>query len=137
MAMAIPVSFQFTDFRARLIAARPRRILLLLLGLWLTNMVDTRLTLMAHQQGLLHELNPVASRLLDVSPAGVYVYKLLLVVAGSCLLWWCRRHRVAEMAAWFTTLAYVGVCVHWQTCYDAFLSEEFSEALAALAVTGV
>lgn len=137
MAVAIPVSFQFTDFRARLIAARPRRVLLLLVGLWLTNLVDARLTLMAHGQGLLYELNPVASRLLDVSPTGVYVYKLLLVVAGSCLLWRCRRHRVAEMAAWCTTLAYVGVCVHWQTCYDAFLSEEFSDVLPALAAARI
>lgn len=137
MAMAIPVSFDFADAGARLVAARPRRILLLLLGLWLTNLVDARLTLEAHGQGLLYELNPVASILLNVSPAGLFAYKLGLVLFGSLLLWQCRQHRIAELAAWFTSLTYVAVCLHWQTCYNTFLSEDFAEEIAALAAAGI
>lgn len=135
MAIAIPVSSNFADLKARLTAARPRRVALLLVGLWLTNLVDARLTLEAHGQGLLCELNPVASQLIDLSPTSLYAYKLLLLLFGTFLLWRCRRYRIAELAAWLMTLTYVGVCLHWQSCYNVFLSEDFSEELAALAAT--
>ena len=42
------------------VGARPHRVICLVMGIWLINGFDLALTLLAHEQGLLEEQNPVA-----------------------------------------------------------------------------
>jgi hypothetical protein len=112
------------DLRRGLGLARPRRMLLIITALWLTNLFDVGLTLMAHSQGILYELNPVVVWLLGVGPQAGGLYKVAMVVVGTSLLWRVRRHALAELAAWTMLFVYVLVAMHWQRCYESFLALE-------------
>ena len=96
---------------------RGRRLLLLLLGVWLVNLFDLGFTLVASEQRLMTELNPLASRVMGWGTAAIIAYKLLLLTLGSAILWWQRRRLLTELALW----AYAGICVglalHWQNIY--------------------
>ena len=93
-------------------ARRPRRVVALLILLWVLNLFDLAYTIQAHQTGHFHELNPIARDLLD-SPWVLAGFKLLAVLLGSLILLHLRRHRLAELAAWFLCLAYVALVLRW------------------------
>jgi len=131
MATALTDQPQLSPLLDRPAAERSRRMLVLLGGIWVMNLFDASLTVTAHSQGLLHELNPLANHILAYQPTLVYSYKLGLVLLGSCILWQLRRWRSAELAAWVLLLTYVGVCLHWDVCYKFFCSPEFADDVLA------
>src|SRR5262245_33165253 len=73
--------------------ARGRRLLLLLIGVWLVNLFDLGFTLVACQQRLMTELNPLAQYVMSWGTPALIVYKFVLVASGSAILWWQRRRR--------------------------------------------
>lgn len=91
---------------------RPRRVIGLLIILWVLNIFDLAYTIPAHRTGHLHELNPIARDLLD-SPWVLAGFKLLAVSASTVILVYLRRLRLAELAAWFLCLVYVALAIRW------------------------
>ena len=104
-----------------LVAARSHRVICLLAGMWLINLFDVVLTVLAHRQGMLHELNPIAERLLLHGPWAVLTYKLALVASASAVLVTYRTRFLAEMAATGLLLIYALVAVQWRLCYELYV----------------
>ncbi len=102
-------------------ASRSRRILILLAGVWMLNAFDLGFTILAHAQGALLELNPIANLLLAYGTEAVIAYRLGIVLFGTSLLWWARRHRLTEMGTWLVMVAYVAVALRWHHFYDVQL----------------
>lgn len=102
--------------------SRPMRMLLILAALWLTNFFDAGLTLLAHAQGVLHEVNPVGEWLLSQGPHAVVAFKMIMLLIATGLLWHLRRHPLAELAAWAELAACVLVCLHWRAYYEVYIS---------------
>lgn len=119
--------------------SRSHRVICLVAGIWLFNAFDLILTLLAHKQGMLLEVNPVAYQVLLWGAVPIVIYKTTLVLGGSVGLLWFRSRRAAELAAIVVLAAYVLVAVRWHLCYElhmlsATANVEWSE-LAALGVT--
>ncbi len=98
---------------------RARRLLLLLLGVWLVNLFDLGFTLVATEQRLMTELNPVARLVMNWGTGAVVIYKLLLLIVGSAVLWWQRHRLLTELVLWGYAVVCVGLAVHWQNLYHA------------------
>ncbi len=109
-----------THVVAWFVGARSHRVLCLIAGIWLLNGFDLALTIMAHQQGLLSELNPLARRLLVDGPVWITLYKVGLVLIGTYPLIRFRTSRIAEMGALCVLLVYALLAVHWNTCYELY-----------------
>lgn len=93
-------------------ATRPRRVVSLLVLLWVLNIFDLAYTIQAHRTGHFLELNPIARDLL-YSPWALAGFKLVAVSVGSVILLCLRRHRLAELATWFLLLAYASLTIRW------------------------
>lgn len=107
------------------VEARSHRVLCFLAGIWMLNGFDLVFTLMSHEQGVLHEQNPLARHLLETSPASVFFYKLGLVLIGSYPLIKYRAARVTEMGALVILFVYTTLAVRWSVCYDYYLVISF------------
>jgi hypothetical protein len=94
--------------------SRPIRLVLLLLLLTLLNGFDLGFTLLADHHERLIELNPVAARCIGQG-RWLYLagYKVALVTFGVSILWFLRRHVLAECAAWLAVSTYVVVAWRW------------------------
>ena len=57
--------------------------ILLVLCIWLLNAFDLAFTVYAHQQGVLHEANPVARGMLEGGTVVIMLYKVGMVLIGS------------------------------------------------------
>ena len=114
--------YEVSSFAARLGSSRPLRMMLLIGALWMTNCFDAALTLVAHHQGVLHEMNPVGLWLLDINPQALVPYKFLMVLVGTSLLWRIHRHALAELAAWTVLGVYIIVAIRWFTYYEVYLA---------------
>jgi hypothetical protein len=90
------------------------RIAMLLFVLAMLNLVDLAYTLFAHHIGWLNEMNPVADAFLSqgLEPS-LICYKLLMVIAGSTMLWRLRGSSWAAPACWLLVAANVGMSVLW------------------------
>ncbi|MCP4594529.1 MAG: hypothetical protein GY842_27675 [bacterium] len=102
------------------VEARSHRVLCLLAGLWVINVFDLMLTLIAARQGLLHESNPVAAFILTRGPQAVCFYKCVLVAGGSVILIRYRRRLLAEFTAAAMLTVYALVAVRWKWCYELY-----------------
>ena len=87
----------------------------ILLGLLaLLNLVDLFCTLFAYHLGMLNEVNPLASAFLVAGLEPSFIsYKLLLVLAGSTMLWKLRRTGWTIPACWLLISAYAALSVVW------------------------
>jgi hypothetical protein len=114
---------------------RERRVLFLLAGAWLLSGFDLGFTLVARSMGSLRELNPVAAYLMGVhGDPGVVIYKVLLMVAGTLILWRYRHRPQAELSSCLVLLVYAALSVRWHAYYrDPELSEPILEALPIIA----
>ena len=101
-------------------ASRSHRVLCLVAGLWLINLFDLVLTVLAHSQGVLAEMNPLARRLFPLGPQALAVYKFTLVGIGSGVLIGYRKRLIAELAATAMLIVYAGVAVRWRLCYELY-----------------
>lgn len=93
--------------------ARQRRLFWLLTAAWLVNVFDLFFTQMAYNQSMLVEMNPVAAMILPYGPLVTALYKFTLLIVGTSILWWYRRHGLAEAAAWAYALVCVFLCFWW------------------------
>jgi hypothetical protein len=100
--------------------SRAHRVICMLAGLWVINLFDLALTLLAHEQGMLVESNPVARKVLSFGPQAVAVFKLTLVGGASAVLIYYRWRVLAEVTAAAMLLIYAIVAVRWRLCYELY-----------------
>lgn len=113
--------------------SRAHRVCCMLVGLWIFNLFDLLLTLIAHQQGLLDEANPIARTLLPLGPEALTAFKIGLVGTASVVLFHYRRHMLCEFTATAMVIVYALVAVRWRFCYELyFLTHDGSATLADL-----
>lgn len=96
---------------------RDRRFAWLLIGVWIVNCFDLELTLLAAQQRMLWEVNPVVGNLLPFGPKALMCYKFALLTFGSLILWRYRRYRIASLALWVVAIACVILSLVWYQMY--------------------
>lgn len=94
-----------------------RRFVWLLIGVWVVNCFDLELTLLAAQQRMLWELNPVVGRVLPFGPKALTCYKFALLAFGSLILWRYRWHRLATIALWIVAIACIALSLAWYQLY--------------------
>jgi hypothetical protein len=92
----------------------------LVIAIWLLNAFDLTLTILAQNQGVLHENNPLARGFLQQGPITLALYKVGLVLIGSYPLLRFRRARITEMGALVVLIAYSTLAIHWSTCYELY-----------------
>ena len=89
----------------------------LLLAAWIVNLFDLGFTLLAQEQGLLVELNPVAARVIPHGAVAAAAYKLALLSFGTMILWLCRDLAIAERSAWVYAIVCVALAFQWHLVY--------------------
>ncbi len=104
-----------------LVASRAHRVICMLAGLWLINLFDLILTMLAHAQGMLDESNPIARHLLPLGPQAIAAFKLILVGGSSAVLIRFRARLISEISAALVLLIYAGVAVRWRLCYELYM----------------
>lgn len=104
------------------VSARAHRIICLVLGIWMLNAFDLAFTILSHEQGLLHEENPLARQMLSNGMASIILFKLGMVLIGSYPLLRFRTARIAELAAYLVFAAYVLLAIRWSMCYELYAS---------------
>lgn len=97
---------------------RPRRVFLLLIGVWVLSVFDLWFTLQEAQSHYFIEMNPIAARLLSSPAHALVAYKLVLLMIGTLILTFLRRHAVAELACWFLLSSCFYVAVRWYAYYE-------------------
>jgi len=102
------------------VEARSHRVICLVIAIWLLNGFDLVLTILAHEQGMLAEENPVARRFLADGPVFLILFKVGLVLIGSYPLLRFRRLRLAELASMVILVTYGLLAVHWSACYELY-----------------
>lgn len=102
------------------VEARSHRVICLVLGTWMLNGFDLVFTILSHEQGLLHEANPLARQLLSYGTPSIILFKVGLVLIGSYPLLRYRTARVTEMAAFLILAAYVVLAIRWSICYELY-----------------
>ncbi|HVX86689.1 MAG TPA: DUF5658 family protein [Phycisphaerae bacterium] len=94
--------------------SRAQRIALLLALLAILNFVDLYCTLFAYHLGMLQELNPVAAAFLTVGLKPSFIcYKLVMLIAGSTMLWKLRSSGWTLPACWILVAAYAWLALVW------------------------
>ena len=99
---------------------RSRRVLLLLVLIWMLNGFDLAFTLLANEIGGFHEANPFARPFLRASES-LIAFKLASVAVASAILIAFRRRVVTEVACWLLCVVYTVLAFMWVTYYS-FLS---------------
>ncbi len=100
--------------------ARSHRVICLVVGIWILNGFDLMFTILSHQQGMLHEQNPLARHMLQYGTASVALFKIGLVLIGSYPLLRFRRARITELAALLILTSYAFLSIHWSMCYEQY-----------------
>ncbi len=100
--------------------ARSHRVICLVAGIWLLNAFDLMLTVLAHEQGLLQEENPIARHLLRMGVPSIVLFKIGLVLIGSYPPLRFRRARITELGTLVILVAYALLAVHWSDCYELY-----------------
>jgi hypothetical protein len=94
--------------------ARARRVVFLLAITALMCFADLALTLTYTTSTGMVEVNPVARAVIALnSPAFVVIWKLATMALGLGILWWARKAKAAEIAAWFSFVLMLALCVYW------------------------
>jgi len=106
------------DFFEWMAKARSHRVICIVLGIWLFNGFDLAFTIISHQQGMLHEENPLARHMLQYGTASIILYKIGLVLIGSYPFLRFRRTRIVELGAYTILIAYAFLAVHWSMCFE-------------------
>ena len=113
-ATVLPVLAAKPTLRWRKLFRRPRRVLAMLIILWLLNIFDLLFTLMAHELGGFLEVNPVARVFLATGLLNNLVaYKVTLCLFGSLLLFRVRFHPFSEYGCWVGLVVYGYVSLLW------------------------
>ncbi len=120
-----------------IVEARSHRVILLVMGIWLLNGFDLIFTILAHQQGMLQEENPIARLMLSYGTPSIVLFKIGLVLIGSYPLLRFRTARITELGALVILVAYALLAVHWSECYELYAASiSHDPNLAELNVLG-
>jgi hypothetical protein len=92
--------------------SRSRRVILLLVLLWILNGFDLYFTIMAGQLAHFNESNPIAVKMFS-HPYALAAFKVGAVGFASMVMIMFRRRRTAEIACWCVCLVYVVVSFVW------------------------
>jgi hypothetical protein len=94
--------------------SRGRRVIELIVALWVLSLIDLGFTLWAHWFTQFTELNPLAGRFLHNDMVwGVVLMKVELTAVGALIFWRLRGRWSAEVALWAMVLVYAGLAVRW------------------------
>lgn len=97
---------------------RARRVVLLVILLWMLNLFDLIFTLLAVRLGSFVELNPLARPLLH-TPLGLSAFKLAMLTFTSFIFLVCRRRVLTEVGCWVLSVVYTCLGVFWLRYYVA------------------
>jgi hypothetical protein len=97
-------------------ANRGRRVILLLIMLWVLNGFDLYFTIMAGKLPHFNETNPLAASLFE-HPYALSAFKIGAVAFASTVLILFRQRRLAEFACWCVCMVYVVVSITWLTFF--------------------
>jgi len=120
MAVAPPCRKRSARVIEWIVEARSHRVICLVLGIWLLNGFDLAFTILSHEQGMLHEENPLARHMLAYGTLSIILYKIGMVLIGSYPLLRFRAARITELGSFVILLAYAFLAVHWSECYDLY-----------------
>lgn len=98
---------------------RARRVLLLVLAIWVFNLFDLNFTLLACRIGGFEELNPLA-RTFIASDEALVIYKFAMVIPGTLILLFFRRRLSTEIGCWLLFAAHMGLSGMWVAYYWAY-----------------
>jgi hypothetical protein len=87
----------------------------------LLSLLDLTWTILVGQAGQMRELNPVGSHLLQ-DPRQLAGFKIGATLPSLGLLWLLRRHKRAQVAAWWICLILVFVAFRWVTVNSAYVA---------------
>lgn len=93
-------------------APRARRVLLLVLAIWVFNVFDLNFTLLACKIGGFEELNPVA-RMFIASDEALTIFKLGLTLPSTLIFLLMRRRLVTEIGCWMLLGAHAVLAGMW------------------------
>lgn len=94
--------------------ARTRRILELLVVLWILALADLFFTIWAQIFTPFTELNPVANHLVIHNRfLMLTICKVGLTGVGTAIFWYLRKQRPAELALWLVVMCYVALTFRW------------------------
>jgi hypothetical protein len=100
-------------------AARARRVTILLIATALLCLGDLALTMTYVTSMGMVESNPIARAVMtDHSPSFVVLWKLASMALGLGILFYARRTKGAEIAAWLCFLVMGALTIHW-FCFAA------------------
>lgn len=105
---------------SRLARSRAHRVLCLIAAVWVLNGFDLILTLLAHRQHLLYEVNPLAQYLLSHGELSLALFKFGLLAIGTYALAKYRRERISELGCIMVMGVYALVALHWHFCYEMY-----------------
>lgn len=111
--------------------ARSRRVTLLLIGVVVLSLADLVITL-THLRSLgMMEANPIAAFLIRTTNSAwiLSVYKILTTGICVAVLYWLRRMRSGEIAAWISVAILAFMCVMWHQ-YSAHFDDVEALTLA-------
>jgi len=102
-------------------ARRVRRVLLILVWIWMLNIFDLFFTMAALKVGGFEELNPLA-RLYLHSPEMLSFFKLGMLLTASLVFLAFRRRRITEVGCWGLAAVYTVLSFIWFAYYCHFIS---------------
>ncbi len=117
--------------------SRPRRVLFVLAAVWVINVFDLAYTLAEAFSGGFVEANPLAARVLHVSPTMLIAYKAALLTCSSAILLLLRHQRITELGCWLLLAAYVYVAACWGIYYQHQLAALNDPAINAAPIVGL
>jgi len=98
---------------------RGRRVLLLVLVIWVFNVFDLNFTLLAHRIGGFEEANPLARAFLP-SDEALVIYKFAMILPPTLIFLFFRRRLLTEIGCWTLFAAHVALSFMWVAYYSAF-----------------
>ena len=116
-AMAEAIRRRRGDANAR----RVRRVLLILIWIWMLNIFDLFYTMAALEVGGFQELNPIA-RLYMHSPVTLSFFKLGMLLTASLVFLAFRQRRITEVGCWGLAAVYTVLSFIWFAYYHQFIS---------------
>jgi hypothetical protein len=100
----------------RRIDPRTRRVVLLLLAIFIMSVGDLLLTLTYLKHLGMAESNPFARLVLDFGSPGLLIaWKMATVIACTGILLWKSTSRAAEIGAWTGTFILGALMLHWSS----------------------
>jgi len=91
---------------------RSRRVLLMLVLIWIVAVFDYVFTRMAMHLGDFQEANPLARQFIHC-PVQLSTFKFGTLAGATAILLAFSRHRITEIGCWFLGAIYAGLAVLW------------------------